>query len=331
MSGDSTDSAFRHLTQEAPRVWRRLALLSSDDTTDHQETLAVLAANAEEHGLTTLEAMVTAAGNDLTLLVRPGASGDQLHRARNLLAALCCTAVLLGDFRAHRLLAVMPRLGRRTMLARGRPLCDDERLLMRLIVTCRLQLGRSHHIAGAKYTLAEIGATPGEVTAIYIDDLDDPRHPTCVRAPGNRDREERTLHLDRWQSEVLGLIATTQAGHGDLDLPLAYHGDKKPGSSEANMACHRSLDILLNQAGLWQQEDVSASSITFSAADRIERQKGPEAAIRALGRTKAPEALREARAARDLRRLGPEPTPDQEPRVRSFLTEPFEPYDPLRT
>lgn len=324
------DHGLRELVQAASDSWQSLALLPADQALDFRDSLAAMTHRAESRGLTTLEALLSAAEADagiLTSLVGMDAPAAPVHRIRNLLAALCCTVDLRGDACGLQLLAALPRLGRRTRLARGRPLSDDERLVLRLIVTCRLRRGSRNHLAAAKYVLTEIGATPGEATAIYVDNLDDPRHPTCVRMPGNRVREGRTLQLDAWQSEVLGLIATTQAAHGALERPLAFHGGNEPGGSKANMACHRSLDLLLEQAGLWPHGDVTASSITFSAADRIERHEGPEAAIRVLGRTRDPEALRGERAARDLRRLGTEPAP-LEPQVRSFLVNPFPPYKP---
>jgi hypothetical protein len=333
--------AFHELTGTALMLWRSAGIATGSQIADLEKVLDYLRETAQRAHLASLGEVVTAANLDPGFLAPPtdaptavdeteSYSGSHaIHRRRNLLAAVCCTDALITGAARGGLLPEVAPLPRRTTLASGRPLYDDERVLLRLIVTDALRRDRPHHLAVAKYVLTEAGCTPGEATAIFLSDIGQPRHPTFVEAPGNDYRSPRRLPLDQWQSEALGVVAATQAAHGAIEKPLAYHGDgHQPGSSQANMSCHRSLITILSHAGLWSKTEVTASSITYSAADRVERAEGPTAAIHLLGLDEVSLDKREARAARDLRRTGTQPTVGEEHVVRSFLLQPFSAYDP---
>jgi hypothetical protein len=76
-------------------------------------------------------------------------------------------------------LRALPRLGRRTLLRPGRPLEDDERLLLRLLVHHLWGAGDAGSLTAARYVLTEAGAMPGESTTVTVADLDNPASPTC--------------------------------------------------------------------------------------------------------------------------------------------------------
>lgn len=245
----------------------------------------------------------------------------RLHAYRNLAGALMATEALLQgrDPRDSLRSECLPRLGRRTWLSRGRPLEDDERLLLRLLVHHRSQTGgRRGLLTATRYVVVEAGATYGESTALMVDGLSDPAKPEWFWAPGYDWRTRRRLPLDVWQQAILARHVEQRIAAGLADRPLTYDGAGK-GSEGATQSAEGSLKRLLNDAGLKQLPDLTALSITLQAADRACLRHGDDAGFALLGRASLRQALR------DLRRVGWEPNPEPAV-VCSFLDTPFPKY-----
>ncbi|SNR82094.1 hypothetical protein SAMN04488107_0044 [Geodermatophilus saharensis] len=321
---------LRELADRAGRYWVEHSLLAEEDLPSFLQPLHRLTEEAARRGLRAPHALA----EHLTdvLLALSGATSlnaehdedvaHRLHAYRNLAGALLATHALLHGRSPRDALQPkrVPRLGRRTWLSRGRPLEDDERLLLRLLVHHLTQTGKHRDLlAAARYVLAEAGATPGETTAVMLDDLSDPAKPEWFWAPGYRDRDRRRLPLDDWQQPILARHAEQRITAGLAPRPLTYNGKKAPGSEDASASADGSLTRLLRHAGLGQLPDLTASSITFQAADRVCLRHGDDAGFALLGRASLRQALR------DLRRVGWEPNPEPAA-IRSFLDSAFPTY-----
>jgi hypothetical protein len=317
-------SPLADLGGRATVYWVAQGLIAAREVPDYSPVVDRLIQVVGALGLPDLAAL-TAHSADLLLTLtgatdlcvdHPEPVPQALHTYRNLIAALVATDALLRGAPVV-LPAALPRLRHRTRLKAGRPLENDERLLLRLVVHARAR-DDAKLLGATRYVLTEAGAKPGESTAIYPPDLNHPERPTHVWAPGNHDRRRRLLPLDAWGSAILGRRVRQHAQSSHPDRPLAFDG-RAPGSSQATMSAHRSLDKLLDAAGLSQLADVTASSIAFQAAYRTAKREGNIAAFALLGRKSTDQALR------DLRGIGSHPSAE-EASVRSFLDHPFPAY-----
>lgn len=224
------------------------------------------------------------------------------HGVRNLIAAMCITHDRCnGDTSA--LWPVVPCFGRRTWLRRPRPCVLDERLLGRLVV---MGSPRHHHqreTAVPCFILADAGCTPAEVSAVTPRDVDvSATGALAVWAAGDRDRKRRLLPLDSWASSMIGPYLDAVAVH--QEQPIAYTGHRAPGGPSGTASCQRVLNRVLKTAGIVGQ-DITATSVSLTAAERAAARGDVQEAVRLLGRNTA-----EA-AARDLRHVGTKPSPVQ--------------------
>jgi hypothetical protein len=332
------DNALEELASWAVQCWVKEGLCTRQQAAAFEAPLHSLTDAATHRGLRTLSEVTIEARRDPSLFSQPSDLADagdgteaqpgshRHHCRRNLLLALCWTTALREGRDGPRRDEV-PQLPRRTNLTQGRPLYDDERLLVRLITTRKVLAGTRHHIGAACGLLTDIGCMPGEATDVHLIDLDNINHPKRVQAPGDRKREHRKLRTDRWQRRMLGIVASGHQERGLANQPLAYSGHgHDPGSPQAQMSCAESLNNILHRAGLWKDTEVTAVSISVSAADLAQREKGDRAAVRMLGRNKRLNGLEEA--ARDLKRIGTTPVTHEKTKVTSFTDEPFPPYKP---
>lgn len=310
------------VVEHAIATWRDQKIISEDEEPDLHERLAIIAVRTGHRGPRTLRGLATATpreriraahGPTARSFVPPGkaAAWSSPEATRNLAAAMLWT--FEGPAAQHFTQPdpLGPPPTPRTPLRRGRPLCDDERLLLRVVVTQQLARTRRSDRQAACYVLAESGCTVGEVSTIRPSDVEALPEGWRVLAPGDQARDQRWLPLDEWQSSVLHhLIEARDPGD---DSPLAYRGRHLPGSPAANMSSHGVLDRLLIRAGL-KRTDTTATSISRTAAQRADTHQGPTEASRLLGRKS------EEDAAKDLRYLGATPAPVASVAVRTFLS-----------
>jgi hypothetical protein len=308
----------------ASTYWLRKGLVTEDELPTYLQPLRLLIEQATRCDVPDLEALCACPAPVLLRLSgatsltgeHDDTAAHHLHLYRNLAGTLCATDALQRGHDPGAALRPLPHLARRTWLRPGRPLEDDERLLLRLLVHHRWLTGSAQALlAATRYVLCEAGATPGETTTVTSADLDNPTWPTCVWAPGNRDRDRRSLPLNSWQSRILADHVKQRTAAGLSQQPLVIDGPRKNPTAYVQQA----LDGLLAKAGLDQLPDVTASSITFQAADRACVRHGDEAGFVLLGRRSVEQALR------DLCRVGWEPSPGPAA-VRSLLDNPFPTY-----
>jgi hypothetical protein len=308
--------------------WTQLQLLPSEQLEFVTRTLDVLAGSAAGHGVATVGELAPRAtsliaelsGVHSLIVNHPPDVVDLIHEYRNVLAALVATSAWSAGSTPADAIRLLPTLTRRTLLKPGRPIYDDERLLLRLLASYQASRGGRRLIGAVRYVFADAGAAVKEATVITLDDLDDLNDPRQFHAPGYRDRDPRPIPLDNWGASIVILVVSYCLHTPKARGRLGYTGDKVGGSPPASTSAQKSVNRLLDKAGLLNHKDITAASVTFAAADLVAQQGGDNAAQALLGRRDR------TGLDRDLRRVGTKPSP-QPSTITTFLDSRFTPYN----
>lgn len=229
-----------------------------------------------------------------------------LHRKRNLLVALLAALALAASSDVDAAIAPLPVLRPRRTMHTHRPLCPDENLLTRILVTDSAV--RPRGLQGATtYALVEGSATPGETTAVRVSSFHDLAAPRRFHLPGStrqilmpydeafsttslprrQQRVAREGELSSWGSRIVTMRLSQLRGRtgGELDphTYVAYRGTHPAGGEKATQSAHPVIDRVLKRAGLYHHEDLTAKSVTTYAAAVAAARGDRDTAIALLG------------------------------------------------
>jgi integrase/recombinase XerC len=120
------------------------------------------------------------------------------------------------------------------------------------------------------WALGETTAVTSEISALRVEDLDDPHRPTRLRLPGTRRHDARSGFLSGWGRTVLArhLEVLHTAGGGPQTL-LAYRGAATPGGAVGQASVCNALGAVLDLAGLSSEADVRPASLRHWAGREL--------------------------------------------------------------
>lgn len=220
---------------------------------------------------------------------QPTAMADQLHRYRNVIAAVAATTALSFGGKAEAVYTLMPNLKRRTTHL-GRPLTYDEILLAR-VEALRDSLRSATSKRAVAYALTDAGMAPVETTQIGAAHLGpDLDRPELAEAPGNQHLGGRLLALDSFSSQILAR-RLEHGGDPSSETPINYKATKTHEDAYAAGASVSSmLSRLLKDINI-ANHDVIPSSITLWRVATVLEADGDVAAWRVSGRSTIPQML----------------------------------------
>ena len=243
------------------RHWRDAAEHTEQTRTRMSEIATRFSHRMTVLGITRLDAVTPAEARAFVLAPTwTGASPEVAtqHARRTALRTLFRTARLLGLTTGDPTLDLaLPSRGTRT----SRPLSDDEVILCR--ASAQLTRGAAASARITAWALGESGAVSSEISAVRIQDLDDPANPRSVNLPGTRRHDPRTARLTPWASTILQqrvrwLLSEVGANPSTL---LAYGGAAPPGAAKAQASVCNALREVLHAAGLHEEPDVRPASL----------------------------------------------------------------------
>ena len=256
------DVSFGQATQQAFDLWDANHMLIEGTLDQLQVDLDLIEKAATARNLHTVDQVLRDAGQLITDVtgISPGGlakftdakTSDHIHRTRNTLGAVAAANVLSCNGDPTDVLQTLPNLPLR-IGGQGRPMCDDEALLVRHVAQAAIHLGQRRLIPAIRYALVEAGAYPSETTALTPQDLDHMRHPTQVALPGvHHFALPRTVDLDAWEQQLLGSVMdrVLDRHSNAASAPIAYHGCDLAGGRVASAAASSTLQALLRRAGL---------------------------------------------------------------------------------
>lgn len=234
-------------------------------------TLDAIAHDTERLGYTA-HTLITEIGPVLQTLTggspnvfRSEADTQAMHQHRNLVLVLALAAASSYGASFTGILAAKTKVNGSRTRTTGRPMTDDEILLLRMTVllTSRDKPAAPEVIA---YTLTDAGQCPAETSLLTAEDLDDLTAPTEVYTDNNDQLAARLLPLDTFNRLLLSRATDTLVRSSKpLDGYLIYTPrgtihDPVALKTSATVSAHRRFANLLTDTGL-AHTDVTGAGI----------------------------------------------------------------------